>query len=43
MKGLEMCERRKKKPGAKECSQGKKMKKTKKMKKMKRHKWERTG
>jgi hypothetical protein len=35
MKELEMCERRKKKPGVKECSQGKKMK----MKKMKRHKW----
>jgi hypothetical protein len=29
MKELEMCERRKKKPGVKECSQGKKMKKMK--------------
>jgi hypothetical protein len=46
MEGLEMCERRKKKPGVKEWSQGKKMKKMKKMKRdeeTKRCKWERTG
>jgi hypothetical protein len=42
MEGLEMCERRKKRPGAKECSQGKNMKKERN-EEMKRRKWERTG